>query len=371
MKIDHVHFFVEDAIASRDWFVQVLGFQFVARGSSSHSQTEVVRSGPITLLLSSAVTPDSPVAAFLRHYSPGVADVAWRVPALDPVLERAIAAQAKVTRPWTESRTSQGCLKLAQIQGWGSLRHTLIERQGATPLLPDWGLETGAIADPLEGDRALHSSTQAALFDHIDHTVLNVAPGDLDRALGWYERALGFARQQSFAIQTERSSLRSQVLVHPASGMRLPVNEPTSPNSQVQEFLNFHGGPGIQHIALATPNLIQTVATLRSRLAFLAVPPTYYQQLHQRYGQPLPAVDWRAIADQQILVDWQEDCPEALLLQTFTQPIFGRPTFFFELIERRVCQRNGQHYQVQGFGEGNFQALFEAIEREQMQRGSL
>lgn len=371
MKIDHVHFFVEDAIASRDWFVQVLGFQFVASGSSAHSRTEAVCSGPILLLLSSALTPHSPVAAFLRRYSPGVADVAWRVPALDSVLKQAIAAKAPVTRPWTEARTPQGCLKLAQIQGWGSLHHTLVERQGSTPILPDWGLEACVISERGTGDRLPQSSTQTALFDGIDHAVLNVALGDLEPALSWYEHVLGFERQQSFAIQTDRSSLRSQVLMHPDFGTRLPVNEPTSPNSQVQEFLNFHRGAGIQHIALATPNLVQTVAVLRSRLAFLAVPPTYYRQVYERYGQALPAVNWQAIAAQQILVDWQDDCPEALLLQTFTQPIFGQPTFFFELIERRICLRDGQHYQAQGFGEGNFQALFEAIEREQMRRGSL
>jgi 4-hydroxyphenylpyruvate dioxygenase len=194
---------------------------------------------------------------------------------------------------------------------------------------------------------------------------LNVATGDLERALSWYEEVLGFQRQQRFMIETENSGLRSQVMVHPASGVQFPINEPTSANSQIQEFLDVNQGAGIQHIALQTPQIVKAIAQLRHRgLAFLPIPSTYYTQLRtQHQGLPLSTAELEEIAAQQILVDWHNEASQALLLQTFTQPIFEQPTFFFELIERRS--------QAKGFGEGNFRALFEAIEREQLKRGSL
>jgi 4-hydroxyphenylpyruvate dioxygenase len=195
--------------------------------------------------------------------------------------------------------------------------------------------------------------------------VLNVATGDLERALRWYEDVLGFQRQQTFMIQTDQSGLRSQVLVHPISGVQFPINEPTSANSQIQEFLDVNQGSGIQHIALQTPQIVKAIAQLRNLgLSFLPIPPTYYTQLRLSHPKlPLSASEFEEITAQQILVDWQDKSTNALLLQTFTQPIFEQPTFFFELIERRQG--------AQGFGEGNFRALFEAIEREQLKRGSL
>jgi 4-hydroxyphenylpyruvate dioxygenase len=194
--------------------------------------------------------------------------------------------------------------------------------------------------------------------------VLNVAAGDLERAAAWYKNTLDFESKQTFKIQTDRSALHSQVMVSSNSSVQLPINEPASPHSQIQEFLDVNRGPGIQHIALNTPNIVQAIAQLRPRgLSLLPVPPSYYTQLQQRQGLPLSAVELQEIAQEQILVDWDNTTPQALLLQTFTQPIFGQPTFFFELIERR--------FQARGFGEGNFRALFEAIEREQFKRGSL
>jgi 4-hydroxyphenylpyruvate dioxygenase len=147
--------------------------------------------------------------------------------------------------------------------------------------------------------------------------------------------------------------------------VQFPINEPTSANSQIQEFLDVNQGPGIQHIALQTPQIVKAIAQLRHRgLSFLPIPSTYYTQLRtQHQGLPLSTAELEEIAAQEILVDWHNEASQALLLQTFTQPIFEQPTFFFELIERRQ--------EAQGFGEGNFRALFEAIEREQLKRGSL
>ncbi|HEY9645050.1 MAG TPA: VOC family protein, partial [Chroococcidiopsis sp.] len=200
----------------------------------------------------------------------------------------------------------------------------------------------------------------------IDHAVLNVAAGDLSTAIAWYENAFGFRRQQGFTIQTAYSGLSSQVLVHPQGHAQLPINEPISPSSQIQEFLDCNRGPGIQHVALKTDNSLRAIADLRQRgLRFLPVPPTYYGQLRQRADFWLSELQWQAIAAQQLLIDWQPHS-QALLLQAFTQPIFAIPTFFFELIERRPCQLTQNP--AQGFGEGNFRALFEAVEREQRKR---
>ena len=343
MKIDHVHFYVEDARKSRDWFVHQLGFQAVAGGVSSfHTCTEVVKSGPVHFVLSSPLTPPSPVAQFLDQHPPGVADIAFCVEDEEAVMTRAIAHGAKVLQPIQQHQQGKGCLKSGKIAAWGSLSHTLIERHS----------------------NLAQENLSPLAFSGIDHVVLNVAAGDLEPAVAWYKNTLDFQSKQTFKIQTDRSALYSQVMISRSGSLQFPINEPASPNSQIQEFLDVNRGPGIQHIALHTPNIVQAIAKFRySGVSFLPVPRSYYTQLQQRQGLPLSAVELQEIADEQILVDWEDTTPGAVLLQTFTQPIFGQPTFFFELIERRS--------QARGFGEGNFRALFEAIEREQLKRGTL
>jgi 4-hydroxyphenylpyruvate dioxygenase len=373
MKLDHIHFYVEDATASRDWFVNHMGFQALASGASRDTLTTVVKSGAVYIVLSSPLTSASPVAQFLRLHPPGVADIAFVVSDLEGVMERAVAKGAKVLQPVQQQQLAQGSWKWAKIAAWGSLTHTLIERLGNTPLLPvfaDSEITTEFFSPTQQQETTtrgllLHRTSDSGLFSGIDHVVLNVATGDLERALSWYEEVLGFQRQQRFMIETENSGLRSQVMVHPKSGVQFPINEPTSANSQIQEFLDVNQGPGIQHIALQTPQIVKAIAQLRHRgLSFLPIPSTYYTQLRtQHQGLPLSTAELEEIAAQQILVDWHNEASQALLLQTFTQPIFQQPTFFFELIERRR--------EAQGFGEGNFRALFEAIEREQLKRGSL
>jgi 4-hydroxyphenylpyruvate dioxygenase len=365
MKIDYIHFYVKDAKASRDWFVNHMGFQALASGASRHTLTAVVRSGAIKIVLSSPLTSASPVALFLSLHPPGIADIAFEVSDLEGVLERAVANGAKVLEPFQQQPLALGGGKWAKIAAWGSLTHTLTESYPPNTLLPIWSDSemTQEFATPPVSSE--FSSTNLGLFTAIDHVVLNVAAGDLELALSWYEEVLGFQRQQRFTIQTDRSGLRSQVLVHPSSGVQFPINEPTAANSQIQEFLDVNQGPGIQHIALQTPGIVKAIAQLRHvGLSFLPIPPSYYTQLRLNYpGLPLSLAELGEIAAQEILVDWQDESSSGLLLQIFTQPIFEEPTFFFELIERRQ--------QAQGFGEGNFRALFEAIEREQMKRGSL
>ena len=416
MKIDHIHFYVKDAQASRDWFVNHMGFHALVSGTSHDTYTTVVKSGAIYIVLSSPLSAASPIAQFLSLHPPGVADIAFVVSDLESVMEKAVANGAKVLQPIQQQPLAQGGWKWSKIAAWGSLSHTLIEESfvatlpfvnvgdGVTqeiatrevqrshqrstglssellplcdridtiPLVPEFSGSdvTSEFFNPTESTELSASDLRLAiadsgLFNGIDHVVLNVASGELEKALNWYEKVLGFQRKQAFTIQTERSGLHSQVMIHPDSGVQFPVNEPTSTNSQIQEFLDVNRGPGIQHIALQTPRIVQAIARLRHLgLSFLSIPPSYYSQLQLNQPTlPVSASELEEIAAQQILVDWQDESSKALLLQTFTQPIFEEPTFFFELIERRQ--------QAQGFGEGNFRALFEAIEREQLKRGSL
>ncbi|MBD2665840.1 4-hydroxyphenylpyruvate dioxygenase [Richelia sinica FACHB-800] len=347
MQIDHVHFYVDNAQRWRDWFVSYLGFEKVVNrifpslnvaNKSCHTITEVVKSGSIYFLLSSPLLATSPVAEFLSHHPPGVADIAFGVDNVGEMIAKVERHGVKVVRPIQDAPG----FRYAQIAAWGSLTHTLIERR--------------VINTP-------NSSRGNYLFTGLDHLVLNVEAGDLQGAVSWYENVLDFQPQQTFKIQTDISGLHSQVMIAANGSVQLPINEPTSGNSQIQEFLEANRGPGIQHIALGTSNIIDAIARLRAaNLSFLQVPQTYYSQLLQRPQLPLSLSELAAIAQQQILVDWQDNGPlDAVLLQIFTKPIFPQPTFFFEFIERRS--------QAQGFGEGNFRALFAAIEQEQIKRG--
>ena len=367
MKIDRIHFYVEDAKAWRDWFVSKLGFQAVASYSSDrYTDTEVVKSGFVCFALSSPRSHFSPVWQFLRHHPPGVADVTFVVEDLETVIHQAIAYGAKVLQP---PQLQQGC-KWGKISAWGSLAHTLIERRRRKVKSQKSKVKfshsrlRGANSEETSPSTRFPTPDSRLPITGIDHIVLNVAAGDLELAVTWYERILGFRSQQAFTIQTDRSALHSQVMVSSNSCVQFPINQPASPNSQIQEFLDCNRGAGIQHIALKTSNVIEAIAQFRNNgVSFLPVPPAYYTQLQKRLGIPISADELQAIAQQQILVDWQDSHPDAVLLQTFTQPIFTQPTFFFEIIERRS--------QAMGFGEGNFRALFEAIEREQIKRGSL
>ncbi|HEY9848107.1 MAG TPA: 4-hydroxyphenylpyruvate dioxygenase [Leptolyngbyaceae cyanobacterium] len=366
MKIDRVHFYVEDARKYRNWFVDRFGFQALGGDSNYHTRRETVKSGPVYFVLSSPLSSASPVADYLDLHPPGVVDITFRVPNIESLVDRATSEGVKFLQPLQKTRTGNSDFKWCQIAAWGGLRHTLIEEE------PGKGKNE-------ENSSAMENPSDAPIsYLGIDHIVLNVNAGEMEKAVTWYEKVLGFQRQQKFSIQTERSGLHSQVMYHPSGWVKLPINEPASGNSQIQEFLDVNKGPGIQHIALQALDLVSTVKQLRAAgLPFIQVPPSYYSQLEQRQPFPLSAKELKEVAKQQILVDWETDINQLptefspLLLQTFTNPIFSQPTFFFELIERRVCCINGRQQQAEGFGEGNFRALFEAIELEQMKRGSL
>jgi 4-hydroxyphenylpyruvate dioxygenase len=355
MDIDHAHFYVADAQRSRDWFVNTLGFRAIAHRIDQQIHSEIVAQGGIFFVLSSPLGADNSVTDFLQHQSAGVADLALRVKDLAAVLATIQAAGGKVLQDVQTFSNEKGQLRWAKIQGWGRLQHTLLERSGQTLQLAGYT------------DHALEhqDSDSFPLMLGIDHAVLNVYPGDLKPAIAWYQKILGLQTDSSFVIQTDRSALHSQVLVHPEGSLQLPINEPASKSSQIQEFLDFNHGSGIQHLAIATGDIVMAIAQLRQLgLSFLDIPERYYAQLQAGLKAAGLDFDLLPLQQQRILMEWQLSYdPVRILLQAFTQPIFDQPTFFFELIERR--------FQAQGFGERNFLALFQAIEQEQIRRGTL
>ncbi|GAB4245120.1 MAG: hypothetical protein Kow0049_35070 [Stanieria sp.] len=372
MEIDHVHFYVKDAVQTSDWFIRNLGFQEITTNTNDHTYSKVVSNQSVFLVFSSPLNDSSPVAHYLNSYSPGVSDIAFQVDNLKATISLALSVGSKIVEPLQQCKLPQGNLKWAKITGWDSLEHTLIENTIPSSLnhqeihslfcclLPkNNNNRTTSFIDP----NSIINSNKSIIA--IDHVVLNVPVGKLKQATSWYKDIFGFQIQQTFNIQTKRSGLYSQALVDPTGKVQLNLNKPTSPDSQIQEFLDHHRGAGIQHIALRSHDIIETVAQMRSKnVSFLPIPQTYYTQLQQRFQNelnlPLTIKEWEKIKNEQILIDWNQQEPNSLLMQIFTQPIFAKPTFFLELIERRK--------QARGFGEGNFQALFEAVEREQLKK---
>ena len=318
LAIAYVHFFVDDLPRWQRYFQQIFSLELVDHQNFFNhlpSRSVYLRSPELQFVLSAPSSPDDRVARYLNEHPCGVADIAFFV-------KPAILAQLNLS------------LKQASvIENPVGFRHTLIPKE-----------------------RISHTNVS------IDHLVLNVAQGDLDKTLHWYVEKLGFFPQQSFHIKTDYSGLESQVLRHP-SGIQLPINQPGDRRSQIQEFVEHNRGAGIQHIAIKQRNLPAKISRLRElKMNFLDVPFTYYQNLLRRYPFLISLIDWPAIQDLAILVDVVRS-PDEMLMQIFTQPIFQEPTFFWEFIERRQG--------ATGFGAGNFQALFEAIETAQKKRALL
>jgi 4-hydroxyphenylpyruvate dioxygenase len=368
MYFHHLHFYVRDVAFWREWFIDKLAFtpapsHFWAHQrlpmvdrltqahelassnspcfSSASQGAEVLVQGAIEIRLSS----EGAAAGYLSKHPPGLADVGFATDCFDRVLRRSRIHGATLTQPISVNAAGQ---RQCQLQGWADLRHTLVE------VSPQW------VAAHLAAASATRLCT-------VDHVVLNVPQGDLDVAAAWYQRVFGLVSTQQFDITTARSGLRSQVLVHPEGTLQMPLNEPTSANSQIQDFLDHNRGPGVQHVALRSCDAVEAIAHFRQQgLDLLSVPKTYYDSLQKRPDCPL--ADTSAASRQQLLLDWVTGGQQGMLLQTFTQPIFTEPTFFFEVIERGTYVESGQTKCAQGFGEGNFQALFEAIERAQVER---
>lgn len=354
MKIDHVHFYTRNAATTKDWFIDNIGFRSQGKSIDQHTHTEVIALNSVFLVFSSPLSLISPVARYLNSHPSGVADIAFRVDNLQAIINKADHLGVEVLHPLKINKQSSSNYKYAKVLGWNSLQHTLIETNTADPAL-DYYLPEITI-EPYQT-----KSNLATNITDIDHIVLNVRQGSLQTAVARYQALFDFKIQQSFKIKTTNSGLSSEALVDQQGEVQFNINEPTTANSQIQEFIDYNHGSGIQHLALRSHDLIADIAQIRQHeLNFLTIPPTYYQQLDRLCS--LTVSELRAIARQQILIDSDLTNPQSLLMQIFTQPIFEQPTFFLEFIERRQA--------ATGFGQGNFQALFAAVEREQIKRGN-
>lgn len=349
MKIDSVHFYVTDAGKTSNWLTNYFDFQVIDTYQDKHTYSEIVKHNSIYFTISSALSDSSPVARYLKSHSEGIVDVAFQVSNLSSILDRAAKLGIKIIQPLQQ----QNEIKYARIAGWNVLEHSLIElpSENYYYFLPN-----------LEFKTIPPNSQTLTRFTNIDHIVLNVAVGELHPAVAYYRELFDFQIQQTFNIQSKYSGLSSQALIDSTAQVQFNINQPSDPNSQIQEFIDLNGGSGIQHLALHTSDITTTVAKMRSLgVDFLPIPNAYYHHLNQRIKQNSIAIaetELTAIAQQGILVDWHQNISDSLLMQIFTQPILNQPTFFLELIERRQ--------QAKGFGEGNFQALYEAVETGQM-----
>jgi len=345
MKIDHVHFYCRNAARTRDWFIGNVGFRGIGNFISQDTHTELVSLNSAHLVISSPLKASSPVAQYLAHHPAGIADIAFRVKNLATIIQRGQKLGVRILQQIQTRRSHDKNFKLAQITGWQDLRHTLIEAADDQP----YYLPIAITPLPREGN-------PQSQITNIDHVVLNVAQGQLNSAVRLYQELFEFTVQQSFKIHTDKSGLTSEALIDAAKEVQFNINQPTGANSQIQEFIDFNQGSGIQHLALRSQNLITDVAGMQ-QLAFLDVPSAYYHQLQAL--SYLTLAEQEAVQKQKILVDSDRNSPQSLLMQIFTQPIFEQPTFFLEFIERRSAQ---------GFGQGNFKALFEAVERQSEHR---
>jgi len=352
--IDHVELWVGNAQQAAYYYRHVLGFREVAyagletgvRDRTSH----VLEQGRIRLVLTGALTPDHEIGRHVARHGDGVKVIALSVPDVEYAYGTAVERGARgVREPWEESDAG-GTLKLAQIATYGETLHTFVERDGFK----------GAFRPGYQA-RDLPGAAVGLLA--IDHIVGNVELGAMETWVKFYEDVFGMTEMIHFsdeAISTEYSALMSKVVTSGNGRIKFPINEPAEGKrkSQIDEYLEFYGGAGAQHIAVATRDIVKTVEAMQSQgLEFLRTPDTYYDDVPERIGEIAESIDdLRRLG---ILVDRDD---EGYLLQVFSKPIGDRPTMFYEVIERHGAR---------GFGEGNFKALFEAIEREQDSRGNL
>jgi 4-hydroxyphenylpyruvate dioxygenase len=358
---DAVVWAVGNATQAAAFYQLVFGMELVAysgpeTGNRDH-HAYVLRSGAVRFVLKGGVDPTSPVHDHHRRHGDGIVDIALEVPDVDRCIRHARAQGATVLEEPHDVADEHGTVRLAAIATYGDTRHTLVDRSRYTgPYLPGYAARTSTYRKP-EG-------APKRLFQALDHVVGNVELGRMDEWVAFYRRVMGFTNMAEFVgddIATEYSALMSKVVASGNHRVKFPLNEPAigKKRSQIDEYLDFYGGPGAQHLALATNDILHTVDALRDAgVEFLPTPDSYYTDpaLRARIGEvrvPIEELHARGI-----LVDRDED---GYLLQIFTKPIGDRPTVFFELIERHGSL---------GFGKGNFQALFEAIEREQAKRGN-
>jgi 4-hydroxyphenylpyruvate dioxygenase len=351
--IDHVELFVGNAKQAAYFYTRAFGFELVAysgleTGARDHA-SYVLRQGRIRLVLTGALHSDSPIAEHQRRHGDGVKVIALSVPSVRNAWREATSRGAEAVAEPHEISDEHGTVRLATIRTYGETLHTFVERAGyGGAFLPGY--------EPMSD-----GSQDAGMLLALDHIVGNVE--HMDPWVRYYEDVFNMKEMLHFtdeAISTEYSALMSKVVTSGNGVVKFPINEPAAAKrkSQIDEYLEFYEGPGAQHLAVATRDIVGTVAELRRRgVEFLAIPDAYYDEVPARVPEVQGQLaDLRA---QGILVDRDDD---GYLLQIFTKPVGDRPTVFFEVIERHGAR---------GFGDGNFKALFEALEREQDRRGNL
>ncbi len=351
--VDHLEFYVGNAKQSSYYLARAFGFKIVAYSGLETGNREkvsyVLVQKNMRFVVSGALSSDNRIAEFVKTHGDGVKDVALLVDDVDKAYSEAVKRGAVAIAPPVELTDENGTLKKAVIGTYGDTIHTLVERKNYKgTFMP--GFQKAEFDIPFE---------ESGLIA-VDHVVGNVEK--MEEWVSYYENVMGFKQMIHFDdddISTEYSALMSKVMTN-GSRIKFPINEPADGKrkSQIQEYLEFYNGAGVQHLALLTNDIVKTVEALRANgVEFLDTPDTYYDELTARVGKIDEEID--KLKELKSLVDRDD---EGYLLQIFTKPIVDRPTLFIEIIQRKGSR---------GFGEGNFKALFESIEREQERRGNL
>ena len=359
---DAVVFVVGNATQTAHFYQSAFGMELVGysgpeTGNRDH-KAFVLRSGSCRFVVKGGVSPTSPLLDHHRAHGDGVVDIALEVPDVDRCVAQARAQGARIVEEPHDISDEHGTVRVAAIATYGETRHSLVDRSRYSGVyLPGYVPRTSTYTK--------RDGSPKRLFQALDHVVGNVELGKMDEWVGFYNKVMGFVNMAEFIgddIATDYSALMSKVVANGNHRVKFPLNEPAvaKKKSQIDEYLEFYGGPGVQHLALATGDILRTVDAMRAEgVEFLATPDSYYEdpELRARIGNVRVPIE--ELHKRGILVDRDED---GYLLQIFTRPVGDRPTVFFELIERHGSL---------GFGKGNFKALFEAIEREQERRGNL
>ena len=353
---DHIEFYVGNAKQAAHYYQSVLGFQPLAYSGPETGVKErasyAVRQNKITFVLTTPIRANNPIADHIYKHGDGVKVLALKVSDAARAWEETTKRGAKSYLEPITMTDGDGQVILSGIHTYGEVVHVFVERDDYTgPFMPGF----------VEWDPSTRASETG--LQHVDHCVGNVGWNQMNPWVKFYEDVMGFRNILTFDdkdISTEYSALMSKVMSNGNGFVKFPINEPAEgkKKSQIEEYLEFYDGEGVQHIAMGTNNIIQTVTDLQNRgLEFLKVPSTYYDTLLDRVGHIDEELN--ALKQLGILVDRDD---EGYLLQIFTKPVEDRPTLFFEIIQRKGAK---------SFGKGNFKALFEAIEREQAARGNL
>jgi len=366
LAFDHITFWVGNAKQAAAWYVLRIGFEpYAYKGLETDSRAVVshaVRQGDAIFVFKSPLTTDNrEMGEHLIKHGDGAKDIAFSVEDLDGILATAKKRGATVVKDIWEESDDNGTVRFAVVQTYGETTHTLIERQNYN------GLFLPGYHKPIDGEDKLASTLENPGLRFIDHIVGNQPDLQMENVAQWYEKNLLFHRFWSVdedMVHTEYSSLRSIVVTNYEETIKMPINEPApgKRKSQIQEYVDYYGGAGVQHIALNTNDIISSVRHMRARgVEFLDFPNTYYENLREQLKESKVVIsqDLAILQELKILVDYDDD---GYLLQIFTKPCQDRPTLFLEVIER---------HNHNGFGAGNFKSLFEAIEMEQERRGNL